>query len=276
MALKIYFLTSEIAPFCGTNLISQLSRKISTIYNEDPEIDIRLVQPKYGFISERKYVIREVIRLKELPIQFKNEEKLINLKSAFIPESRVQVYFMQCDEYFKPLPELLYKARNGRVYKDNHEKFAFFAKVALGALKNLFWVPDIIFCCDWQTSFVPALLKTQFKNDEFYENIKTVFAPYDSCDDYRYFSRESYEMIGLEPPTKDDVQDNLKFAIENTDHVFAIDDENTNLMKKIKSDKNLKEAFAKSNSTTISLPKEAARDDWKTAAETIKSTLLDL
>ena len=150
MALKIYYLTSETEPFCGTYSLSKFTRRITTIYNEDPDIEIRVLQPKYGLISDRKYIIREVIRLRDLPIEFDGEEISINLKSGFIPESRVQVYFLQYDPYFKKLPDLLYKAKNGRVYKDNGEKFTFFAKVALETLNDLFWVPDIIVCNDWQ------------------------------------------------------------------------------------------------------------------------------
>ncbi|NOZ09349.1 MAG: glycogen/starch synthase [FCB group bacterium] len=275
MPLKIYYLTSETAPFCGTNLISTLTRKVSTIYNEDPEIDIRIVQPKYGFISERKYVIREVIRLREIPVTFGGETKLVNLKSAFIPESRVQVYFMQYDEYFKQLPELLYKARNGRIYKDNDDKFTFFGEVAVNALKLLFWVPDVIICADWQTSMVPAILKKYARADEFYKNIKSAFLL--SCDnsDYRYFSRETYEKVGLEPATDDSVQDNLKFAVENSDYLFTVDDENSTLKNRLNKDSKLKNALQNRKNTLITIPKEAKREDWKTAAATIKSTLLD-
>ena len=95
MPLNLYFATSEVAPFCGAYSLSTFSRRITTIYNEDPDLNIRVVHPKYGFISERKYILREVIRLKDLPIEFDGKENIINLKSAFIPESRVQVYFLQ-------------------------------------------------------------------------------------------------------------------------------------------------------------------------------------
>ena len=83
----------------------------------------------------------------------------MNIKSAFIPETRVQVYFLQDDDYFKPITQLLYKAKNGRVLNDNDVRFGLFAKVALDTLKKLYWKPDVIICNDWQMSFVPQLLK---------------------------------------------------------------------------------------------------------------------
>ena len=175
MALKVFFISPEVIPFANTYFISQFSKKIAIKFQNNPEIEIRLMHPKYGFISERKYILREVIRLKDFPVHFQGDEKLVSIKSAFIPESRVQIYFLEDDSYFKPVPELIYKARNGRVYKDNEEKFALFAKVALETLKQLLWIPDVIVCNDWQSSFIPYLFNEQYKNDVFFKKTRTIF-----------------------------------------------------------------------------------------------------
>ena len=170
--LKLFYVASEVAPFAETSTVATFSQRFSSILNEKSDVDIRLTKPKYGFISERKYVLREVIRLKEIDVNFADKQRTVSMKSAFIPETRVQIYFMEDDEYFKPLPELIYKARNGRVFKDNDERFAFFSRVALDTLKCLFWAPDVIICNDWQMSFIPRLLRDQYKKDEFYSNMK--------------------------------------------------------------------------------------------------------
>ncbi|MBC8213716.1 MAG: glycogen/starch synthase [Candidatus Marinimicrobia bacterium] len=272
---KIYFLTSELIPFCETYSLSKLSRKLTNIFHEDPDYDIRLAQPKYGFISERKYILREVIRLKDIPIQFNNEDQLVNMKSAFIPETRVQVYFVQDDNYFKPLPELLYKAKNGRVYKENGERFAFFSRVSLSALKNLFWAPDVIMCNDWQMSFVPALIKQQYHKDDFYKNIKTMFVLH-TIDDYRYFPNEAYKMLGLKPPTSGKTQDNLKFAMENADMVLLVDNEKNELMEKLEKDKELKKVFDSNPlNSVLNINSSAKSSDWREAAKALGSILLD-
>ena len=194
--MKLFYLTSELAPFSQTSNLAIFSRKISTILHNKDDIDIRLTKPKYGFISERKYILREVIRLKDMPIIFNNKERLANLKSAFIPESRVQVYFIEDEKYFKPLPELLYKARNGRTYSDNDERFALFAKIALDTLKKLYWPPDYIICNDWQMSMVPQLLKECYIEDDFYKNIKVISLIH-SIDDNRFYSSSSFTKVGL-------------------------------------------------------------------------------
>ena len=153
-SLKIYYLSSEIAPFSNTYSLSTFSKEFNSLLNESKDIDIRLIQPKYGYISERKYILREVIRLKDLLIEFDGKEHIVNLKSAFIPNTRVQLYFMEHKEYFSGINDLLYKSRNGRLYQNNHEKFSFFSKVVLESLSKLFWYPDLIVCNDWQMSLL--------------------------------------------------------------------------------------------------------------------------
>ena len=83
--LKIYYLSSEVSPYSNTSNLSVFSKEFTTFLNNKKDIEIRVMQPKYGFISERKYILREVIRLKELIIPFIGKDYLINIKSAFIP-----------------------------------------------------------------------------------------------------------------------------------------------------------------------------------------------
>ena len=206
--------------------------------HERDNYDISLLKPKYGFISERKYILREVIRLKDMAIEFGGKERLMNIKSAFIPETRVQVYFLQDDDYFKPLPQLLYKAKNGRILSDNDIRFGLFAKVALDTLKRLYWKPDVIVCNDWQMSFIPQLLKENYLDDDFYKDIKTVSLIH-SLNDYRFFSNKSYEMLHLNYDSKDKSFDNYLSAMSFSDKVILVDDEKNQLQNQIKSDKNL-------------------------------------
>ena len=142
--LKIYFLSTEIMPFSKTYNLSSFSKELSMMLNNDKNIDIRLSQPKYGYISDRRFILREVIRLKNMEFNFNNKEEKINIKSGFIPDSRVQVYFMEHRDYFFNVPELIYKSRNGRFYINNLEKFAFFSMGAMHTLQKLCWIPDIL------------------------------------------------------------------------------------------------------------------------------------
>ncbi|SVC51867.1 uncharacterized protein METZ01_LOCUS304721, partial [marine metagenome] len=214
--LKLYYLAAEVAPFSETYQLASFSRKFTNRLNLKTDVDIRVSQPKYGFVSERKYILREVIRLKDIPVIFNNEKHIINMKSAFIPETRVQVYFIENNSLYKKLPDLIYKARNGRVFSDIDARFSFFNKAALDTLQSLFWAPDIIICNDWQTSLVPTLLKEQFAGKDFYSNIKSVYMIH-SINNYRKFSISAYNMLDIEPSQSGRQIDNHIQAMEHAD-----------------------------------------------------------
>ena len=268
--LKLYYLSAEVAPFSETYELASFSRKITSKLHDKEDLDIRVSQPKYGYVSERKYILREVIRLKDIPVIFNEEKHVINMKSCFIPETRVQVYFVENNPIYKILPDLIYKARNGRIFSDIDEKFAFFALSAIDTLTSLFWAPDIFICNDWQTSFVPILLRERFKQEEFYSNMKSVYIIH-SINDYRKYSKHTYDMLGLTPGESGKLVDNHICAIENADLTIAMNYESSNLMENMKKQKKLFAAFESNNSMIIDIPKKSNREVWKETANTIES-----
>ena len=273
--LKLYYLAAEVAPFAETYQLANFSRKFTNRLHLKNDIDIRVSQPKYGFISERKYILREVIRLKDLPIIFNNEKHIINMKSAFIPDTRVQVYFMENNSLYKQLPELIYKARNGRVFSDIDARFSFFNKAALDTLQSLFWTPDIIICNDWQSSLVPTLLKEQFVQEAFYSNIKSVYVIH-SIDDYRKFSKSAYNMLEIEPSQSGKQIDNHIQAMENADLTIALNYESEKLMDKLKNHKNLFDKFKSINHVIIDVPKKTNSEIWDNIANAIEAACRNL
>ncbi|MDP7464906.1 MAG: glycogen/starch synthase [Candidatus Marinimicrobia bacterium] len=268
--LKLYYLSAEVAPFSETYELATFSRKITSKLHDKEDVDIRVSQPKYGYVSERKYILREVIRLKDIPVMFNEEKHIINMKSCFIPETRVQVYFMENNPLYKPLPDLIYKARNGRIFSDIDERFAFFALSAIDTLTSLFWAPDVFICNDWQTSFLPILLREQYKQEEFYSNMKSVYIIH-SVNDYRKYSKKTYDMLGLTPGESGKLIDNHICAIENADLTIAMNYESSKLMDKMMKQKKLFDAFESNNSMIIDIPKKSNREVWKETANTIES-----
>ena len=273
--LKLYYLASEVAPFSETYQLASFSRKFTNILHLKTDIDIRVSQPKYGFVSERKYILREVIRLKDIPIIFNSEKHIINMKSAFIPETRVLVYFMDNNSLYKPLPELIYKARNGRVFSDIDARFSFFNKAALDTLQLLFWAPDIIICNDWQTSLVPTLLKEQFARKDFYSNIKSVYMIH-SINNYRKFSKSVYNMLDIEPSQSGRQIDNHIQAMEHADLTILLNYESEKLMDQLKKQKSLLDKFESTNHIIIDVPKKTNREVWDNIANTIESACRNL
>ena len=268
--LKLYYLSAEVAPFSETYELATFSRKITSKLHDKEDVDIRVSQPKYGYVSERKYILREVIRLKDIPVMFNEEKHIINMKSCFIPETRVQVYFMENNPLYKSLPDLIYKARNGRIFSDIDERFAFFALSAIDTLTSLFWAPDVFICNDWQTSFLPILLREQFKQEEFYSNMKSVYIIH-SVNDYRKYSKKTYDMLGLTPGESGKLIDNHICAIKNADLTIAMNYESSKLMDKMMKQKKLFDAFESNNSMVIDIPKKSNREVWKETVNTIES-----
>lgn len=198
MSLKLFYVTTEISPFANTGLLGDYSAKVPLALQDNGH-DIRTIIPKYGYISERKYILREVIRLRSIPFEYEGVDIDVSAKSAFIPKTRVQVYFLEDPERYKPLTNLVYKSKNGRIISDIDERFAFFNKAALATLPHLFWNPDVIICNGWQSAFLPPLFKQIYQSDEFYKDIQTLMIVH-SVDEYADFNRSAFEKAGVEIP----------------------------------------------------------------------------
>jgi len=170
---KIWYLSSEVSPFAKTGGLGDVTGAYPKSLKAKNH-EIRVIMPKYKTINERKYVLREVIRLKDIPVTINGQTKTINVKSAFLPDSKVQIYFIEIPEFFGR-NGLYTDQSTGKDFDDNAQRFAYFCKGALETLKILSWKPDIIHCNDWQTGFVPIYMRTHYKEDEFFKGIKTVF-----------------------------------------------------------------------------------------------------
>ena len=174
MVKKLFYINSEMEPFASVSNQGNLSVDIPLGLQEKGN-DVRCLMPKYGFISERKYILREVIRLKEILFDYENISYECSAKSAFLPKSRLQVYFLESEDQFGDLNNLLFKAKNGRFLPDNDVRFAFYSLATIKMLPNLFWFPNVIICNGWTSALVPFLLKKLAKSDKDLSKIKTIY-----------------------------------------------------------------------------------------------------
>ena len=190
-------------PFASVSPLSDLSVKVPLGLQEKGN-DVRCLMPKYGFISERKYILREVIRLREIPFEFLGENQVASAKSAFIPKTRVQIYFLEDEKWFKPLTNLVYKSKNGRVLADNTIRYGFFSKAVLSTLPHLFWTPHIFLCNGWQSAMLPGLYKKHFEgSNKFYKKIKTILLIHEN-DEFSQVERSDLDLmkIPIDPSLK--------------------------------------------------------------------------
>lgn len=269
---KILFLTSEISPFCETYKLSDFSKKISILLNDKENYDIRISQPKYGFISERKYILREVIRLKEVPVNFNDSKRILSIKSAFIPGTRVQVYFVLDKDYFSNANPLIYKSKNGQFIKDNFQRYSIFCLTLLESFKKLFWYPDIIITNDWQTSMLPFILKEKFSEDENYNKIKTINFIH-SLDSNRKIQSNYYKNFDINVKYRKGM-DVLSESLRNFNMNVLLDTNDKTLFKKINKSKLLSENFKKAKTKSWKFPEE--NQDWLKLSEKIDSLILKL
>ncbi|MGB2869737.1 MAG: glycogen synthase GlgA [Bacteroidota bacterium] len=173
--LNILFVSSEVDPFAKTGGLADVSSALPKAIKELGH-EIRIMMPRYRFISERKFKLHDIIRLKDIPIPVGSSTEVGNVKSSFISDlkEKVQVYFLDNENYFGR--DGVYQSpATKKDYKDNDERFVFFCRGALETLKRLGWQPDIIHCNDWQTGLIPAYMKALYSHDPFFKHVKTVF-----------------------------------------------------------------------------------------------------
>ena len=269
---KILFLTSEIAPFNNTYQLADFSKKIPMLMNEKENIDIRISQPKYGFISERKYILREVIRLKDVPVNFDGKDRNISIKSAFIPNTRVQVYFVLDKDYFSTVNPLIYKSKNGQFIKNNFEKYSLFCLALLESFKKLFWYPDIIICNDWQTSILPILLKEKYSDNDNYNKIKTINFIHSITND-RKIDLDFFKKFDLNIKFRKGM-DVLSESMNFFDLNVLLDSKNKSLLSKINKNKALSSNYKKSKSINFIYPDD--NNSWLKISDKIDSLISKL
>ena len=205
--LRILYVASEINPFLQTSEVADFVRKLPQAMQERG-MEIRILVPRFGLINERKNRLHEVVRLSGINIAVGEEEKPLVIKVASIPNAKLQVYFIDNEDYFHRKSVFFDKEDN--FYEDNDERAIFFCKGVIETVKKLGWAPDIVHCNDWMTSLIPLYLKTTYKNDPIFQNAKTVFTVYNNGFKHKFDNDliEKVKMIDIE----DDMLNNLKSA----------------------------------------------------------------
>ncbi|HXH99687.1 MAG TPA: glycogen/starch synthase [Sphingobacteriaceae bacterium] len=172
---KLLFITHEMSPFLELSKISEIARQLPQAM-QDKGLEIRILMPRFGNINERRNRLHEVIRLSGMNIIINDNDNPLIIKVASIPSARMQVYFLDNEEYFQR--KYVFSDTNNKFYDDNDERAIFFCKGALETVKKLGWSPDVVHCHGWMSSLVPVYLKTTYKNDPTFKNSKVVYSIY--------------------------------------------------------------------------------------------------
>jgi starch synthase len=198
-AKKVLFITQEITPYVPESNVSAVGRKLPQLIQESGS-EIRTFMPRWGIINERRNQLHEVIRLSGMNIVIDDTDHPLIIKVASIQAARMQVYFIDNDDYFHK--RAMIADDNGEEYADNVERAIFYARGVLETVKKLRWVPDVIHCQGWISTIAPLLIKTAFAADTPFVDTKVIFDAYE-------------EMPQMPPPAN--IKECLEFRNINTE-----------------------------------------------------------
>jgi len=173
--LKILFISTEITPYHlheNSNIANSVREIIERMY--DLGYETRNFMPKFGYINERRHQLHEVIRLSGINIIVNNSDQPLVIKVASIPQIRVQVYFIDSEEFFSR--KFMFHDETGQLFPDNDERFLFYIKGVLDSVRKLGWAPDIVHCSGWFSSIAPYYIKTQYQDDPLFSESKVIFS----------------------------------------------------------------------------------------------------
>lgn len=218
---RILYVSSEVIPYLPETEISSMSFEAPRMVNSQGG-QIRIFMPRFGNINERRHQLHEVIRLSGMNLVINDLDMPLIIKVASIPKERMQVYFIDNEDYFKRKATLT--DEEGNLFSDNDERAIFFAKGVIETVKKLNWSPDIIHINGWLSSLLPLYLRNYYGNEPLFNKAKIVTAVYnqdfegtldkDFSKKVLYDGLEDEQVKHLKKPTYINL---MKTAIENSD-----------------------------------------------------------
>jgi starch synthase len=172
---RILYVSSEVIPYLPQTEISSMSFEAPKMVNKQGG-QIRIFMPRYGNINERRHQLHEVIRLSGINLVVNDLDMPLIIKVASIPKERIQVYFIDNEDYFKRKATLT--DEDGKLFEDNDERAIFFAKGVIETVKKLNWAPDVIHVHGWMASLLPLYLKEYYKDEPLFNGSKVVTSVY--------------------------------------------------------------------------------------------------
>ncbi len=199
---RVLFISSEIHPYLDLTEQSEIARKLPQGIQERGK-EIRTFMPRFGNINERRNQLHEVIRLSGMNLIIDDADHPLIIKVASIQAARMQVYFIDNEEYFQRKSTI--RDTDETFFDDNDDRTIFFGRGVLETVKKLGWSPDIIHCHGWMTALIPMLIKTSYKDDPMFHSSKVVYSLYnDSFTES--FNKDFSKKILMDGLSADDVK----------------------------------------------------------------------
>ena len=173
---KVLFVAQEIMPYLKDSPMGHIGRHLPQGIQEKGK-EIRTFMPRYGHINERRNQLHEVIRLSGMNLIIDDTDHPLIIKVASIQQARMQIYFIDNEDYFQR--KFMLTDKNNKFFKDNDERAIFYSRGVLETVKKLGWGPDVVHCHGWITSLVPLNIKRAYKDNPLFTDTKVIFSIYD-------------------------------------------------------------------------------------------------
>lgn len=183
---RILFVTQEMEPYLVLSEIADLVNKLPK-HCQEQGMEIRVLMPRFGVINERRHRLHEVVRLSGMNIIVDDDDYPLIIKVASLPGARLQVYFLDNEEFFKR--KFIFKDEKEVLYEDNQDRMVFFCKGVLETVRKFGWPPNLIHCHGWMTSLIPMYVHTVYKNDPIFRNTKVIYSVYNETIEDSFDSR---------------------------------------------------------------------------------------
>lgn len=231
MGKRILYISQEITPYLPSSPMSLIGQQLPQSAQDNGH-EVRIFMPKYGCINERRNQLHEVIRLSGMNVSIDDTDHPLIIKVATLQPSRMQVYFIDSDDYF------VHKSVNdleiNYMPEENDERLIFFSYGVIETVKKLRWEPALIHCHGWISALAPLFLKSIYADDPMFRNSKIIYSLYNDKFDGQLnpklidkliengFSAELLQTLNAENIDHDNLS---RIAIEYSDAVVAASDE---------------------------------------------------
>lgn len=196
-------ITQEMEPYTEGSEVSAMVAKLPKFF-QDNGYELRILMPRYGVVNERRHRLHEVVRLSGMNIIVDDDDYPLIIKVASLPGSRLQVYFLDNEDFFKR--KAIFEDDKDQPFDDNVDRAAFFCKGAIETVKKFGWAPDFVFCHGWMTSLIPLYLRNAYKTEPIFANSHIVYSVYDTPHEHlgsdRFFDKAAINNLSnndLEP-----------------------------------------------------------------------------
>jgi starch synthase len=191
---KVLFVTQEITPYLSESHMGHIGRYLPQGIQERGK-EIRTFMPRFGHINERRNQLHEVIRLSGMNLIIDDTDHPLIIKVASIQQARMQIYFIDNEDYFQR--KYMFTDKSNKFFKDNDERAIFYSRGVLETVKKLGWGPDIVHCHGWMTSLVPLYIKKAYRVNPLFSETKVIYSIYE--DDFEdTLSKDFANKIKLE------------------------------------------------------------------------------